>query len=107
MRNLILLFCFIFISVIFLSCEKTEHKLRVINRSNTLYSFTVGSNFYGNVAAGGGTSEYKDTPNETSHNVIAISATDTINGSVFVSGKGKHNWSLSLTYDKNIVVGED
>ena len=107
MLKFVLIFCFITFSVIFLSCEKTEHKLRVINRTNTLYSFTVGPNTYGSVAAGGGTSEYKNIPSETSHNVMAISATDTINGSVFVSGKGTHNWSLSLTFDKNIVVGED
>lgn len=88
------------ISFFFSSCLKPKHSIRVRNEYAVALRVTIGPNDYGTVGAGS-TSAYKSIP-EGNHTISGD-----VQGSVSLTGKGKHNWTLTITSGGSVSIKED
>ncbi len=102
-------FVLLFLVVVATSCLKTKHSVRIINQyPDDLGNVTIGPADYGTVASNSTTGYI-----EVSEGSNTISGTDLDNsnnkltGSVSVSGKGTHKWSVTITSGGSLSIKED
>lgn len=100
MKKLLSLFSILLVSVMLFSCVKTEHSIRIANQYSTALRITIGPNNYGLVGSGS-TTGYSTIP-EGSHTISGD-----VNGTVSVSGKGVHKWTLTITSAGTTSIKED
>lgn len=97
-------FTYLFLIVSFLltlsSCLKPKHSIRVNNQFSRALSIIIGPDNFGKVAAGN-TSSYQSVPEGS--NALGGDLT----GSVSISGKGKHKWTLTITSAGTFSIAED
>lgn len=98
-KYILILSCTLLVSL-FVSCLKPKHQLRIKNDYPIALKVQVGPNDYGSVGSGS-TSSYKSIP-EGSHQISG----DLV-GSVSVTGKGKHNWTMTIGSSGQITIAED
>lgn len=85
---------------VFTSCLKPKHSVRVQNNYSVGLHVIIGPNDYGTVGTGSTTS-YKSIP-EGSHTISGD-----VTGSMSVTGKGKHNWTVSISSSGVVTLKED
>lgn len=95
--SLLLVLAFCAVSV---SCLKPNHSIRVNNKFNKSLNVNVGADHFGLISPGG-RSGYQSIPEGSSQ----ISG-DVI-GSVNISGKGTHKWTLTITSAGSVSIAED
>ena len=98
-KLLSILLAFTFI-IALTSCLKTQHSVRINNQFNRALTVTVGSDDFGLVSPGLTTS-YQNIPEGSS------SLGGDLTGSVSVSGKGTHKWTLTITSSGGFKIVED
>ena len=92
---------FMLFSAFFLSsCLKPNHSLRIKNEYSSSLKVVVGPNDYGTISPGS-TTEYKSIP-EGSHNISGG-----VVGSVSISGKGTHKWTITIGSGGTVSAKED
>lgn len=98
-KSLFILSCFVLLSV-FTSCFKPKHKLRIVNNYPLALRITVGTTEYKTVMTNSTTS-YKEIP-EGTHQLSGD-----ISGSATFKGRGKHNWTMTISSAGDFTVKED
>ncbi len=88
------------ITLAFTACLKPKHSVRVTNNYATALKIAIGPNDYGTVAPNSST-EYKSIP-EGNH---AINGD--VSGSLSVTGKGKHKWTVTISNSGGVTIAED
>lgn len=107
MKKTIQHFIFILVVFSFSSCVKENHSIRLKNEyREQLNNVQIGVANIGSVASGG-TSEYK--PINTGKFSIngTTSSGQKLSGSGTLKGKGKHNWTLTVSSSGVCTVKED
>lgn len=82
------------------SCLKPNHSVRVKNQYTAALRVVIGSNDFGTVGAGS-TTAYKSI-SEGNHTISGD-----VQGSMSISGKGKHNWTVSISPAGSVTLAED
>lgn len=100
MKKLSLIILVTVFAVFFTSCLKPNHSVRVKNQYTTSLKVVIGSNDFGVVGAGSTTS-YRSI-SEGNHTISGD-----VQGSMGVSGKGKHNWTVSISPVGSVTLAED
>ena len=96
-------FCHLLLFLLFFSfssCLKPKHSIRVNNQNSRTLNVLIESNNYGLVSPGKTTS-YQNIPEGTSQ------LGGDLKGSVNVSGKGTHKWTLTITASGSFAIAED
>jgi hypothetical protein len=112
MKNYILKFAIIALTFAFFlsGCSKsmdTDHSIRIKNEyAETINNLKVGPANYGNVNSGSLTGYVHVTEGA---NVLSGSTPSgaSISGTVTVSGKGTHKWTLTIQSTGTVIIKED
>ncbi len=108
MKNLKRLVLPLGLGIFLMSCLKEpDHSIRIKNNySKAVNSVRIGSVSYGTISANS-QSNYK--PVDEGNYSLSGSTTsgERLTGSVGVSGKGKHDWTLTITSSGGIELKED
>jgi len=108
MKTKIKYIVFILFIIVFASCKKPNHYVRVTSDFiDTLTSFTVGPDNYGTITAGV-TTGFQHMP-EGTWNVYGYdkSSKTTGSGTVSVYGHGTHYWTVKIDDQGNISILPD
>lgn len=108
MKTLKIIIALVAISLSFSGCSlEPDHSIRIKNEfSLSILNVEIGSVSYGTVDSGETTS-YKPV-DEGTHNLAGTtSAGGELVGSVSISGKGTHKWTLTITAAGGVEIDED
>lgn len=86
--------------IVFSSCIKPKHSIRISNQYNRALNVNVGTDHFGLVTPGTTTS-YQNIPEGSSQ------LSGDLTGSVSVGGKGTHKWTLTITSGGSFTILED
>ncbi|MDZ7739447.1 MAG: hypothetical protein U5K32_10380 [Bacteroidales bacterium] len=105
MKYLRLFFGVLALMLVMSSCEKeADHSIRIKNEvTETITGITIGSVSYGDVPSGS-TTEYK--PVEEGEHTLSGGG-GSLEGTVTVTGKGTHRWTLVIPSSGEVEVIED
>jgi hypothetical protein len=101
----------LFLTIILLmtSCFKPDHSIRIkSDYRDTLINVTVGPASFGQVDPNA-TTGYIHIP-EGTNNLSGVDKTSrftTLSGTSYVTGKGKHRWTLTINSDGTLAFAED
>jgi hypothetical protein len=96
------------IAFLFACCSKDpNHSVRIKNDYfASFYDVKIGSVGYGTVA-NGATTDYQGVE-EGSHNISGTSSLgQSLTGTISISGKGKHKWTMTITSSGQAQISED
>lgn len=88
------------VTLLFTACLKPKHSVRVTNNYAVALKIVIGPNDYGSVAPNSST-EYKSIP-EGSHTMSGD-----VSGTLSVTGKGKHKWTVTISSSGGATIAED
>ena len=105
LKNLFVLFALIFALS---SCVlEPDHSIRIENKfSETINNTKIGSVSYGTIASGE-TTGYKPVEEGTHTLSGSTESGGTLTGSVSISGKGKHDWTMTVESNGTLSIQED
>ena len=98
---------FLFSTILFTSCLKTEHYIRIQNLYTEAFSeVSVNGSSYGRIESGQ-TSTYR----QIDEGNISISGTTMsgriLSGSGSITGKGTHNWTITISSTGTVGISEN
>ncbi len=108
MRTKIAFFSLVFLMIVFASCKKPNHYVRVTSDyADTVLTFTVGPDNYGTIGPGE-TTPYQHMP-EGTWNIYGVDADTraTASGTVSVEGHGTHYWTVVISNTGNFSLLPD
>ena len=85
------------------SCGKSGHRIRVVNHSvNAIEWLKIEPLNFERIGPGAST-DFRAI-NEGSHQINGGTSTGTLSGSATISGKGEHEWTLSLEESGDLLL---